>query len=56
MLTLSALLAFAMMTLPKSDKITVASYYFGDYHPGDPRIERWKGKGWSEWEDRKSVV
>jgi hypothetical protein len=31
-------------------RITVASYYFGNYHPGDPRNERNKGKGWSEWE------
>lgn len=30
--------------------ITVASYYFGNYHPGDPRNEKNKGKGWSEWE------
>lgn len=32
------------------DKITVASYYFGNYHPGEPRNEKNKGKGWSEWE------
>ena len=30
--------------------ITVASYYFGNYHPGDPRNEKTKGKGWTEWE------
>jgi hypothetical protein len=30
--------------------ITVASYYFGNYHPNDPRNEKTKGKGWSEWE------
>ena len=30
--------------------ITVASYYFGNYHPGDPRNEKNKGSGWSEWE------
>ena len=30
--------------------ITVASYYFGNYHPGDPRNEKNKGKGWAEWE------
>ncbi|TSA29833.1 MAG: DUF642 domain-containing protein [Verrucomicrobiaceae bacterium] len=30
--------------------ITVASYYFGNYHPNDPRNEKMKGKGWSEWE------
>lgn len=31
-------------------KITVASYYFGNYHPGDPRNVKSKGKDWSEWE------
>jgi len=30
--------------------ITVACYYFGNYHPNDPRNEKMKGKGWSEWE------
>ncbi len=30
--------------------VTVACYYFGNYHPGDPRNEQTKGKGWSEWE------
>ena len=30
--------------------ITVACYYFGNYHPGDPRNEKNKGPGWSEWE------
>jgi hypothetical protein len=30
--------------------ITVASYYFPNYHPGDPRNDKTKGKGWSEWE------
>ncbi|AIE87591.1 hypothetical protein OP10G_4223 [Fimbriimonas ginsengisoli Gsoil 348] len=28
----------------------MASYYFGNYHPGDPRNEISKGHGWSEWE------
>ncbi len=46
---LSLLLLTAMATVP-SDKITVASYYFGNYHPGDSRTELEKGKGWSEWE------
>ena len=30
--------------------VTVASYYFGNYHPNDPRNEKIKGRGWSEWE------
>ena len=28
----------------------VACYYFPNYHPNDPRNEKLKGKGWSEWE------
>ena len=32
------------------NKITVASYYFGNYHPNDPRNASSKGKDWSEWE------
>lgn len=31
-------------------EITVACYYFGNYHTGDRRNEASKGKGWSEWE------
>ncbi len=30
--------------------ITVASYYFGQYHPNDPRNLKTRGKPWSEWE------
>jgi hypothetical protein len=30
--------------------ITVACYYFGNYHPGDPRNVKSKGRDWSEWE------
>jgi len=33
-----------------TDRPTVACYYFGNYHPGDPRNEAFHGKGWSEWE------
>lgn len=32
------------------EEITVASYYFGNYHPNDPRNEKERGKGWTEWE------
>jgi len=32
------------------DKITVAAYYFPNYHPNDPRNIQNKGKDWSEWE------
>ncbi len=34
----------------KPDKIIVAAYYFPNYHTGDPRNEKQKGKDWSEWE------
>jgi hypothetical protein len=30
--------------------VTVVSYYFGNYHPGDPRNVKTKGKDWSEWD------
>lgn len=30
--------------------ITVACYYFGNYHPGDPRNTKVKGAAWSEWD------
>jgi hypothetical protein len=33
-----------------SDHIHVASYYFGNYHPHEPRYEKLKGTKWSEWE------
>lgn len=33
-----------------NDKITVAAYYFPNYHTGDPRNDLNKGKNWSEWE------
>ncbi len=33
-----------------SPSIEVAAYYFANYHTGDPRNEKNKGKGWSEWE------
>ena len=35
--------------------LTVACYYFGNYHPGDPRNTKNKGKGWSEWELLKAA-
>lgn len=31
-------------------EVTVVSYYFGNYHPGDPRNVKTKGAAWSEWE------
>ena len=34
----------------ESGDITVACYYFPGYHPDEPRINKLKGQGWSEWE------
>jgi len=50
MLCLAALLTVMATSTPMPDKIDVASYYFGNYHVGDPRNERAKGLRWSEWE------
>ena len=33
-----------------SSKITVAAYYFPNYHTNDPKNINTKGEGWSEWE------
>lgn len=30
--------------------ITVASHYFGQYHPNDPRNLKERGRSWDEWE------
>ena len=35
---------------PDEKPFEVASYYFGNYHPGDPRNTKNKGTSWSEWE------
>ncbi|MCW3100273.1 MAG: hypothetical protein JWL77_5891 [Chthonomonadaceae bacterium] len=35
---------------PDTGRTEVAVYYFPNYHPGDPRNEKLKGEGWSEWE------
>jgi hypothetical protein len=37
-------------SIDAKDKITVAAYYFPNYHTDDSRNEKLKGKGWSEWE------
>jgi hypothetical protein len=34
----------------RKKSVQVASYYFANYHLGDARNEKVKGKGWSEWE------
>jgi hypothetical protein len=45
-----ALLADPKRDEEKSGRPTVASYYFPNYHTGDPRNEVVHGKGWAEWE------
>ncbi len=45
--SVSALLSSAA---PGTPKVTVVSYYFGNYHPGDPRNAISKGPAWSEWD------
>jgi len=39
----------------ETSDITVASYYFGNYHPGDSRNVKTKGPAWSEWKLVKSA-
>jgi hypothetical protein len=39
----------------RPDDYTVASYYFPDYHPDDPRNIKMHGGEWSEWELVKSA-
>jgi len=49
--TLPAVALEPPISEPGSDSpVTVACYYFGNYHPNDPRNEKAKGGGWSEWE------
>ncbi|MCX7006688.1 MAG: glycoside hydrolase family 99-like domain-containing protein [Kiritimatiellaeota bacterium] len=43
-------LAALLVAARAADDITVASYYFGNYHPGDARNSLTKGLTWSEWE------
>ena len=47
----TALCALAQSpTTQPAQPVTVACYYFPNYHTGDPRNELNKGPGWSEWE------
>ena len=41
---------------PESRPITVACYYFPNYHTGDSRNEAAKEAGWSEWELVKAAI
>lgn len=51
-LGLLLLLVFAATSRVEADShspVTVVCYYFGNYHPGDPRNVKTKGADWSEW-------
>jgi hypothetical protein len=45
-----ALPCFGLDAEPPASKCQVACYYFPNYHLGDPRNEKNKGRGWNEWE------
>ncbi|HZI31316.1 MAG TPA: glycoside hydrolase family 99-like domain-containing protein, partial [Candidatus Binatia bacterium] len=49
-LLLAGLITSASAGATTNRPITVVSYYFGNYHPGDPRNVKTKGPDWSEWE------
>ncbi len=38
------------------DKITIAAYYFPNYHTDDARNTEFKGEGWAEWELVKNAT
>jgi hypothetical protein len=40
----------------KENKITIAAYYFPNYHTDDPRNIEIKGEGWAEWELVKTAT
>lgn len=50
LLALLATYNYGKKILPNPDRITVAAYYFPNYHTDDPRNRMNKGSGWSEWE------
>ena len=54
LITLTAMATFAAdqsaEKMASGPPVTVVSYYFGNYHPGDPRNVKTKGASWSEWE------
>lgn len=49
LLLLMLFIAASRADNPANSPITVVSYYFGNYHPGDPRNVKTKGPDWSEW-------
>ena len=50
LVVLTGSLSFAVPVAHTGRVISVAAYYFGNYHPGDPRNVANKGADWSEWE------
>jgi hypothetical protein len=47
---LSAFIMAGLVVVARGEELTVASYYFGNYHPGDARNSKWRSPAWSEWE------
>ncbi len=47
---------FAFAQPSKNKQITVACYYFPNYHPGDERNVKLKGEDWSEWDLVRKAV
>jgi hypothetical protein len=56
MLSLLASCNSPMKMKSNQDEITVACYYFPNYHTDDPRNIINKGPGWSEWQLVKAAV
>jgi len=54
-LAISCLMTGCQNRQKKSEEITVACYYFPNYHTGDPRNEARYGAGWTEWELTKAA-
>jgi Glycosyltransferase WbsX len=48
--TLLASASYSTAEVKAEPPITVAAYYFGNYHPGDARNSKEKGPDWTEWE------
>lgn len=38
------------------NKYDISVYYFPNFHEGDPRNDKWHGKGWTEWEVLKHAT
>jgi hypothetical protein len=56
LLVLATLLPSLALAQSAEQRADVACYYFPNYHPSDPRNEKLKGPGWSEWELVKAAT